>query len=386
MILDISQESFRNIFGDGTFDLPIRWDGKNFEDSLSELFKEYIFRICNEQNADCSMKSYFQYTKNELNISTCHVNDNCPWHVIKQVCNDLVKAVGLYLNGFPEKAYNIFSKIMKLVIPTPIKIYPKTSWTNAFNENDPLNLFRVVSVSDNINHPRTRVFHTPYSLRTKVGTNRYSIAGFPSLYLGTNIELCMEEIHSNPYESFSLCSLFKIVRDFRENQTKIDVIELAIKPQDFLTHNEINYDNYRGRIINPNLLRDSDVRRAYLIWYPIIAASSFIRAYKNDPFAPEYIIPQLLMQWIRNWSKVHKNKLLGIRYFSCSSKKASELGFNYVFPTSGKKHEEDNRYCEVLVDSFRVSSPVFIHEFNTTESCEDYLTKLPHTDLKHIYE
>ena len=96
MILDISQENFRNIFGDGTFDLPIRWDGKNFEDSLSELFEEYIFRICNEQNADCSMKSYFQYTKNELNISTCHVNNNCPGHVIKQVCNDLVKAVGLY--------------------------------------------------------------------------------------------------------------------------------------------------------------------------------------------------------------------------------------------------------------------------------------------------
>ena len=44
MILDISNKAFKNIFGDGKFDLPIRWDGKNFEDSLKDLFQEYIFR------------------------------------------------------------------------------------------------------------------------------------------------------------------------------------------------------------------------------------------------------------------------------------------------------------------------------------------------------
>ena len=385
MILDISQDSFRNIFGDGKFDLPIRWDGKNFEDSLNKLFKEYMFEVCKEQSDDCSMNAHFRYSEDDLNITACCFDKNCQGHLIKRICTDIIKTVNLYLNGFPAEAYNTFSEIMENVIHTPIQIYPKNNWTDAF-DFDPLNLFRVVSVGENINHPRTRVFHTPYSLRTKVGTNRYSIAGFPSLYLGTTIDLCMEEIHSNPYESFSLCSLFKIIRDFRENQTKIDVIELAIKPQDFLNHNEIYYDNSRGRIINPNLLRDEDVRRAYLIWYPIIAASSFIRAYKNDPFAPEYIIPQLLMQWIRNWSKEHKNKLLGIRYFSCSSKKASDLGFNYVFPTSGKKHNKAKNHCKILVDSFKISAPTFVHEFDDTESCEDYLINLPNTDLKHIYE
>ena len=386
MILDISNKAFKNIFGDGKFDLPIRWDGKNFEDSLKDLFQEYIFRVCQAQNDTCHLDAFLQYGVNNLDIDVACFDEKCYGHIIKQICNKLVKTVNLYLNGFPAEAYDTFSSIMAKIIHTPIKIYPKSDWSDAFNDNDPLNLFRVVSVSENINHPRTRIFHTPYSLRTKVGTNRYSIAGFPSLYLGTTIDLCLEEIHSNPYESFSLCSLFKIVRDIRECETKIDVIELAIKPQDFLANDKISIEKSRGRIINPDLLDDSDVRMAYLIWYPVIAASSFIRAYKNDPFAPEYIIPQLLMQWIRNWSKEHKNKLLGIRYFSCSSKKASDLGFNYVFPTSGKKHAKAKNHCKILVDSFKISVPVLIHEFDDTKSCEDYLISLPNAELKHIYE
>ncbi len=45
------------------------------------------------------------------------------------------------------------------------------------------------------------------------------------------------------------------------------------------------------------------------------------------------------MQWVR--SEIDQsgygdyNQLIGIRYFSCASVRASDIGFNYVFPTSG---------------------------------------------------
>lgn len=91
------------------------------------------------------------------------------------------------------------------------------------------------------------------------------------------------------------------------------------------------------------MLENASVRAAYLLWYPLIAACSYISVSKKDPFAAEYIIPQLLMQWVRceigsqPGIEDEYSQLIGIRYFSCVSQKASETKFNYVFPTSGKQ-------------------------------------------------
>ena len=92
------------------------------------------------------------------------------------------------------------------------------------------------------------------------------------------------------------------------------------------------------------MLENSSVRAAYLLWYPLIAARSYISVSKKDPFAAEYIIPQLLMQWVRceigsqPGIEDEYNQLIGIRYFSCASQKASETGFNYVFRRAENKN------------------------------------------------
>ena len=387
MILDISDSAFKNIFSNKKFNLPIRWDGNDFEKALKDLFQEYCFQVClQQQGPNCSLSAYWQFNSGQLeNRVGCKDND-CISNSIKTVCNQILRIIKAYLSGFPSKAYNIFGNLMKTVIQTPIKIYPKNDWTKVFENNDPLSLFRVVNVVENTIQSRSRVFHTPYNLRTKVGTNRYSIAGFPSLYLGTSINLCLEELRCNPYQQHALCSKFEIVRDVYRNRTEIDVIELGIKPQDFF--GEINNSDFESRIrkVDRNLLNSPDVRQAYLLWFPIIAASSFIRANKQDPFAPEYIVPQLIMQWIRKQNDGHENRLYGIRYFSCSSVKASDLGFNYVFPTSGKRHQLSPNFCQVLADSFLLSQPVYIHEFDKTEDCEKYLNEASSVEMKYVYE
>lgn len=180
------------------------------------------------------------------------------------------------------------------------------------------------------------MFHTPYNLRSKVSTSRYSIAGFPSLYLGTSLELCCEEIGFNPYENFALASKFKLERHYSTSRIDICVVELAVKPQDFLYVYENNETH--GRFIKSHMLDETKVRESYLLWYSLIAACSFIRVNKNDPFAAEYIIPQLLIQWVCQKmcsSKTDDGELMGIRYFSCASERVSDMGFNYVFPSSG---------------------------------------------------
>lgn len=363
MIFDISDGEFKRIFSNEKFHLPIRWNNNDFTKTLKNIFDEYCETIGN---------SLYPQESN-LNINTY----DCK---IKQVCDLLIEVVKQYLNGFPAKAFYIFCDLMRLLERQPLKTYYKsiTEQFNASNYCDPLNLYRITCVNENIPYDRSRVFHTPYHLRSKVSTSRYSIAGFPSLYLGTSLELCNEEVHYNPHEQFALAARFQLERNIEYNNVEIKVIELAIKPQDFFDErNKPDINRERNfRIISKDILMQPSVRSAYLLWYPLIAACSFIRVNKKDLFAAEYIIPQLLMQWVRSEIGIPKrkyNRLVGIRYFSCASIRASEMGFNYVFPASGKQTKKS--FCPVLSKAFKLTKPYFLHEYNDIYSCEDALSK-----------
>lgn len=290
-----------------------------------------------------------------------------------------------YLNGFPAQAFETFDQVMFCLQRNPLGTYSKSGWgeLGVLQYMDPLNLYRVTCVNENTIYNRKRLFHISYSLRAKVSTNRYSIAGFPSLYLSTSLELCCEEIRTNSKEPFIIASRFKLERAFGAHLTYIKVIELAIKPQDFLNQHKKSDDYLHSRFILPRIRSNPRVHTAYLLWYPLIAACSYIRVSKKDPFAVEYIVPQLLMQWIRKEMGSKKKtygSLIGIRYFSCASERASEMGFNYVFPTSGQVGKSD--YCEILSKTFKLTIPYFKHEYPNVSVLESALKH--DTDLKLI--
>ena len=361
MIFDISDQEFRHILEDEKLYLPIRWDGRDFVQTLETQFQYYLNRVERKANRKSPVPG----------SSRVHFDN------IKRICGLLTEAVKHHLNGFPSRAYDSFKDAMELCMLQPLKTYHKSvlEQFEASNRND-LNLFRVTAVDDNRPYPRERVFHTPYTMRSKVSTTRYSIAGYPSLYLGTSLELCCQEIHYNPHHGFALASVFELERVPEYSHTHISVIDLGIKPQDFIGETGIE-TNSRRRRVNSELLGDRDIRSAYLLWYPLIAACSYIRVNKEDPFAAEYIIPQLLMQWVRSEMSERTQEdyaqLMGIRYFSCASVRASDMGFDYVFPTSGKWKSSSLPYCAVLAKALRVSEPVYIHEFDSITACERHL-------------
>lgn len=367
MIFDISDSTFKKILNDKALHLPIRWDGSDFSTTLDNLFNHYIKQLEIFSNYSTS-----SYTSVQVDLKK-----------IKRVCGLLTKTVTHYLNGFPAKAYSSFERVMDLLMLNPLRIYQKSVieqfevYGDHNKKEEELNLFRVVSVQDNKPYARTRVFHTPYTMRSKVSTSRYSIAGYPSLYLGTTLSLCCEEIHINPHQDFALASKYRLETTIEYTNTNIRVIELGVKPQDFL---DFEYNNERrNRQISKYLLNDTKIRSSYLLWYPLIASCSYIRIDKRDPFAAEYIIPQLLMQWVRNEICTNRdddyNELVGIRYFSCASERASDMGFNYVFPTSGIPKSADLPYCSVLAKAFRLTTPVYIHEYDDLSLCEFQLMK-----------
>ncbi len=362
MILDISDSEFRNILDDKRLFLPIRWNGEDFYVFLRSVINYYISKLTN-----VTPKSTIMYDSIKVDLPQVEIAVGYIYNTVK-----------FYLNGFPFKAYTELKKVMDVLIETPLQVYNKTVYEQFEAYHDELNLFRATKVPDNKPYSRSRIFHTPYNLRSKVSTSRYSIAGFPSLYMGTSLELCCEEIKANPYQDFIIASLFKLERSLEYSNTNIRVIELGIKPQDFIENDNVSdFRNNNRRKIDSDLITNNRIRSAFLLWYPLIAACSFIRTNKNDPFAAEYIVPQLLMQWVRNEMSSSNddeyNQLIGIRYFSCASERASEMGFNYVFPTSGKKSPTNSQLCSVLSRSFRLTDPVYVNEYDNIEICEHEL-------------
>jgi hypothetical protein len=361
MIFKFSDIKYIRLMQESFMQLPKRWDGRDFCATLKAgLFERYI-------------ESVSEFVP-ELYVGR-----------IKKICNGIVNTIDIYFKGHPEDAYREFNRVMKLLMEAPLMIYPKNDWTGVFHGDDPLKLYRIRNVQNDTLYTRADIFHTPYNLRSKVATCRYSIAGFPSLYLGTSLSLCAEEAKVSSLKDFSIAAKFKLVRDQFDYQIK--VIELALKPQDFLrsTDGVVNQNrpmlyNSIGRRFEGIVLTDMKVRKNYLYWYPLIAACSYIRTNKADPFAAEYIIPQLLMQWIRK--QFEGNEFYGIRYFSCASIKASEMGFNYVFPVSGESDAVKPNFCKVLTKTFVLTSPRFIHEYKNIEDCE--IALLRDEDLQSI--
>jgi hypothetical protein len=362
MIIHINEPQFYEIFKNQDLKLPVRWDGKDFEESVENLFKQYKSSLKNN---------------NVLDEDISEVN---------KICDSISNCIKAYHNGFPNRAYNIFKNIMKKLYNDPLKIYPK-SRTGAYNEYDPLDLYRVRNVSQNIIYKRADIFHTPYSQRAKISTCRYSIAGYPSLYLATSISLCCEETPKKFINDFTIISKFKLER---YNHQKIYVIELGVKPSDFFEkkldlgdfpddkYREDYYNDRKTKNIHKRLkylnevdLKDPEIMGKYIYWYPLIAACSFIRKDKNEPFASEYIVPQLLMQWVR--AKSINGNIIGLRYFSCASDRASNLGFNYVFPVSGDKYSDNPNFCNILRDTFKLTAPHYLNEYNSVQDCENTL-------------
>ena len=66
------------------------------------------------------------------------------------------------------------------------------------------------------------------------------------------------------------------------------------------------------------------------------------------------------------------DQLIGIRYFSCASIKSLDMGFNYVFPTSGQQ-KPAIPYGPVLMKGFRLTKPQYIHKYDSIKTCEQEL-------------
>lgn len=213
--------------------------------------------------------------------------------------------------------------------------------------DEPLYRARVNTGMEDYNN--SEMFHIKYDERSKVSTQRFSFPGLPCLYLGGSSYVCWLELNRPQFDQFQVASL-KQVND--ENRRL--VLDLSIHPVTF----------YQELILKENGKKTEHEHlslKEYLKLWPIIAACSIAVKNEKDPFKPEYIFPQFMLQVILEKHKQNFEDVCGIRYMSIKAGKICMRQYesdyrtytNYVFPIQSKESNKEG-HCMFLSSLFQI--------------------------------
>lgn len=237
---------------------------------------------------------------------------------IEKNSNLLIEVLELYNSGkivsASQKAFEVFENMKPQLMQRYSGAYRLETY------------FRIRGINDDNPFPleRRELFHIPFNKNYLVGTERYSMPGHPCLYLASQAELCWYEC-GKP-EKFAI-SRIDIPQSEDSYMKFIDFSEkLMPLMHSFFSwfHNEKNSEQVRKYLLK------------YICTYPLRAACSIVVEHPRSKFIEEYIMPQLLLQWVLN-----DRDFDGIRYESCSSSDEVKClgGHNIVLVTNNFDEE-----------------------------------------------
>ena len=264
---------------------------------------------------------------------------------ISTINNLLISALDEYLSGSAGKAYGKIEELMRSEFLQDNIIHLKVPLNTYYAEqNNSRSLYRV-RYNDNHLSERSDIFHIPFEKRYLVRTQRYSIAGIPCLYLGTSLYVCWQEMGKPDFSKLYL-SYFKINKE--NHYGEIYVLNLAYS---FETLRPENLEYFFTQELSGH---DRNKAKAFLAFWPILAACSFNAEVQNAHFTVEYVIPNLILQWISK----EKRPVSGVMYLSTKTAQLrnSDKGINFVFPPDIKNVDEG--FCEKLKNVFSWSNPI----------------------------
>lgn len=301
-------------------------------DLLSLNLEDYF-----PDSVDLYFKNYIQYLETQ-NVDSSIISNVRQFH--KKIHMSIIE----YYSGQHGAARAFFNDAMEYInveeLCSPIR------------END---FFRARSYSEEQKKSghifgKDDMFHIPMEKRYLVSTQRYSFPGMPCLYLGTSYEVCCTELGNWDID-------LPIAKITRTTSTDVNILDLF-----FL-------DKYDISKIN-----SEDWNKIYSLW-PIIASCSFSYKEKNKmTFRPDYIIPQLLLEYIidNNFDRKIRGitgDIIGIRYHSVQSpffdikeKKFDKNYVNYVFPILS---DAKNGHCTTLKELFEVTDIFTLKELKS---------------------
>ena len=291
-------------------------DGSTYIEELNYLLGSY-------ENLICSSKFQGGYN----NFYNVYQDDT------KTTINNIKQCVKYYLKGEISSSYNSFNLRWK-------KLWEGVFAPNTYILEDGF-WYKMRKVDKKPFNSRKDLFHVPYEKRGIIGNNRYSIAGYPCLYLGNTIYTCWEEMRRPKLTEMSAIA-FKVIKPLK-------LLDMRLKQK-----------------------IDSDSKEMYNIrLLPYILASSIKVHEEEANFKPEYIIPQLILH-----SVIKSNDYDGVIYTSTRrgikyDKNDIKISNNLAIPVFSNKKEG---YCPKLASYFKASLPIYF-EYEFLQGHINYVPK-----------
>lgn len=315
----------------------------------SDDTKSFLFHF------QARMRSYLSSLRLIPQETLNHWNKDDFINDVEFIVNEISEALELYFHGFPSQSYHKFKQLAE---------YPKLSarlmhWrVIAVDPDKPLyrtkrefDIARVSSVLPSTGFidfiAPIELFHVSFEKRKAIGTNRFSIPGFPCIYLSSNLNTSWSEAVGDANVPFHATCF--------QSHRPVYVVDMV--PLKFATPATADID-YLARLYNYD--DPSDALVDYALIFPIITAChtkiSYTSAYDGEvKFKSEYIIPQLLLQWYKDTNLT----IDGVRYLSCTADAAFPTEnfekINFVIPAIDIR---EKGYCSSLLNNYS-STPVY---------------------------
>jgi len=283
-----------------TLQLPITFKGSNYIEETQRFFASFQ----NDIKLTNDLDEQYRLTAGDL-------------QKVRTLQENLVGVIQHFFNGDSYRAYGLLRETMKTVegeLGNFSFVQKPGSW-KFFDK-----LFRVRTATETLKS-RADIFHVPFSKRRQVQSYRFSVPGLPALYFGSSMYICWEEMGRPSLEDLYAAK-------FRLSETEtISSLNLSMTPL-MLSElfKEIPVDS-----------PDADLKSAFakafksmLILWPLIASCHVSVLRPELYFKPEYIIPQLVMQFVSS-----ENDFESIVYYSTkvnAQRIHPSRCLNFVFP------------------------------------------------------
>ena len=268
-----------------------------------------------------------------------------------------------YYEGMYSHAYNLLEQILS------DPIYEVGIRT--INEGETFYRARIFDTTGR--KTREEMFHISLDKRGIVKTQRYSAPGYPCLYLGAHINACWVELREPRFDDM-MVSRFSV-------KNRFPVLDLRMPT-------EKDFEKGCSECILKKL--------------PLIISTSVCVLNPDDPFKPEYIIPQLITEYIitQNRVKYDRNERTKFEYnlgvYYTSTHINNDLEFpEYTFNNLALPvvdFDMGQKYCQLLASCFEWTDPTsYAYEdirnsFNITGSTLDLQEESKYTKPELNYK
>lgn len=186
------------------------------------------------------------------------------------------------------------------------------------------------------------MFHIPYEKRYLVTPQRFSIAGQPCIYAASSVYLAFKEIRAATF-GLTLHAV-KLRSNVASQFAPVVLIDLRNRVEEMRARYLGRPHRYDGELIK------------FLVTWPLIMATS-IPTRPTDSFHEEYVIPHLILEWVRS----HQHNAVRVDGIAFSSSRVAHddpaylNAYNVVIPVH---HWENEGLCPVRTSQFQISAPI----------------------------